>query len=44
MTENTCLEGIGLIFRKLLTCGLKDGIKNFCFLIVTSHGLPLAQS
>jgi hypothetical protein len=27
MTENTCWEGLDLIFRKLLTCRLKVCIK-----------------
>jgi hypothetical protein len=26
MTKNTCLEGLDSIFRKLFTCGIKEGI------------------
>jgi hypothetical protein len=29
MTENTWWEGLNLILRKLMACGLKEGIKAF---------------
>ena len=32
MIENTCLEGLNQIFRKLLYCGLKECIKAVLFL------------
>jgi hypothetical protein len=27
ITENTCLEGLDLVYIKLMTCGLKEGFK-----------------
>jgi len=33
MTENTCWVGLGLIFRKMLTSGLQEGIKAVSWVI-----------
>jgi hypothetical protein len=32
MTENTCWDGLDLIFKQLLHCELKESIKAFYFL------------
>jgi hypothetical protein len=42
--ENKCWEGLDRISDKLLTCGLKEGIKAVLFLRVRPHGSSMAQS
>jgi len=44
MTENKCWEGLDFILRKLLACGLKEGIKAVWFLRVIFHGSSMAKS
>jgi hypothetical protein len=44
MTKRNFVDGLDLIFRKILTFGLKEGIKALCFLRVRYHGSSMAQS